>query len=412
MRFLHTADLHLGQIMYQNYSRETEHEHFFAQLKTWCKEYSPDALLVSGDVFDIQQPSATVKRRFNEFFVALHRTFPQMSIIIIAGNHDSASRIHADNAIWSLGNIKVVGVPPSRLCHEEDGWQEDYIVELPNGYVIAMPFSALPKGQITQSVLDYVAEKNTDNKPVVLMEHLAVEGMDATGHGTEIGNIEVLPAQGLGTGYDYMALGHIHRPQTIGHLEDEHEVESSYPAGVIRYSGSALHVSCDEKYPHTVSLVEVDKHGGEVKITRLRIDEKIHFYELPEQDSFQSAEDAYLAVGDFVAEHENGYIRLSMNYDVALPSDFNQQIYNIIEASGKDIRYNPKIIWPNKPADMSEAERPTFAVADLQQMTDPMQFIEQTIHAYPELDITDLREAFKEIEEEVQSLEEDKPNQI
>lgn len=408
MRFLHTADLHLGQIMYQNYSREAEHDHFFAQLKAWCEEYGPDALLVSGDVFDIQQPSATVKRRFNEFFVALHRAFPQMSIIIIAGNHDSASRIHADNAVWSLGNIKVVGVPPSRLCLDGgDGWQEDFVVELPSGYVIAMPFSASPKGQITQSVLDYVESKNIDNKPVVLMEHLAVEGMDAT----EIGNIETLSAQELGMGYDYLALGHIHRPQTIGHIEDEHDVESTYPAGVIRYSGSALHVSCDEKYPHTVSLVEIDQHGGEVKITRLRIDEKIHFYELPEQDSFQSAEDAYLAVRDFVEEHESGYVRLSMNYDVALPSDFNQQIYNIIEASGKDIRYNPKIIWPNKPANMSEAERPVFAVADLQQMTDPMQFIEQTIHAYPELDIADLRDAFKEIEKEVQSLDEEKTNQ-
>ena len=69
MKFLHTADLHLGQIMYQNYSREDEHSHFFDQLKAWCREHKPDALLVSGDVFDIQQPGAEVKRRFNEFFV-------------------------------------------------------------------------------------------------------------------------------------------------------------------------------------------------------------------------------------------------------------------------------------------------------------------------------------------------------
>lgn len=406
MKFLHTADLHLGQIMYQNYSREDEHSHFFDQLKAWCREHKPDALLVSGDVFDIQQPGAEVKRRFNEFFVALHRAFPQMSIVITAGNHDSASRIHADNAVWSLGNIKVVGIPPSKHCLEEgDGWQDEYIVELASGYVIALPFSVAPKGEILQSLLNYISAKNVDNKPVVVMEHLSVTGMDATGHGTEIGHIETVSAEELGSGYDYMALGHIHRPQTIGHLEDEHEEASTYPAGVIRYSGSALHVSCDEKYPHTVSLVEIDHHGGEVKVSRLRIDEKRHFYELPKEGSFTDLGDIYEAVRNFAEEQETAYFRLSINYDVPIPSDFNQQIYNIIEASGKDIRYNPKIIWPNKPADMTEAERPVFDVADLQQMTDPMQFIEQTIGSYPDLDLDDLRAAFKEIEEEMKSLE-------
>ena len=64
MKILHTADLHLGQVIYQNYDRSDEHQHFFRQLEQWCKEEQPDALLVSGDVFDIQQPSATVKKTY------------------------------------------------------------------------------------------------------------------------------------------------------------------------------------------------------------------------------------------------------------------------------------------------------------------------------------------------------------
>ena len=56
MKLLHTADLHIGQILYQNYDRCDEHLHFFKQLTQWCKKEQPDALLVSGDVFDIQQP--------------------------------------------------------------------------------------------------------------------------------------------------------------------------------------------------------------------------------------------------------------------------------------------------------------------------------------------------------------------
>ena len=62
MKIIHTADLHLGQILYQNYDRVDEHEHFFKQLEQWCLEEQPDALVLSGDVFDIQQPSASTTK--------------------------------------------------------------------------------------------------------------------------------------------------------------------------------------------------------------------------------------------------------------------------------------------------------------------------------------------------------------
>ena len=113
MKIIHTADLHLGQILYQNYDRVDEHDHFFKQLEQWCLKELPDALVLSGDVFDIQQPSASVKKSFTDHFVRLHRICPQMKIIITAGNHDSASRIQADRAVWEIANAHLVGVSPS-----------------------------------------------------------------------------------------------------------------------------------------------------------------------------------------------------------------------------------------------------------------------------------------------------------
>ena len=113
MKILHTADLHLGQVIYQNYDRSDEHRHFFHQLEQWCEEEKPDALLVSGDVFDIQQPSATVKKAFTDYFVHLHQVCPQMHIVITAGNHDSASRIQADSSVWKLANAHLIGTPPA-----------------------------------------------------------------------------------------------------------------------------------------------------------------------------------------------------------------------------------------------------------------------------------------------------------
>ena len=401
MKILHTADLHLGQVMYQNYTREEEHDHFFRQLKGWCGEYCPDALVVSGDIFDIQQPGAGVKRCFNEYFVDLHNSFPEMAIVIIAGNHDSASRIHADNAVWSLGHVKLVGLPPATdSLAKPDGWQEEFIVRLPAGFVVAMPFVATPRRETVQALLDYVSRQNPDGLPVVLTGHMAVSGADATGHGFDIGNVQTVPPEETGAGFDYLALGHIHRPQTLGYA-DEHEPVSVYPAGVMRYSGSALHVSCDEKYPHSVSLVEIDRHGGDVKVTRLRIDEKYHFYELPVDSAATTEGEALEAVKQFVAERGAGYFRFVMEYNTALSADFNQQVYQLIEPCSGRVRFNPKTVWLHADEETVADDKPLFEVAELQQMTDPMEFIRQTQGQYPELDIDELAEAFKEVEAEL-----------
>lgn len=216
MKILHTADLHLGQVIYQNYDRSDEHQHFFRQLEQWCKEEQPDALLVSGDVFDIQQPSATVKKTFTDYFVRLHQECPQMHIVITAGNHDSASRIQADSSIWELANAHLVGTPPAiDSLDNNDGWQYKYIIRLDSGYIVALPYMTGDRRNVIQSILDKVADDNTMRLPVVMMAHQAVTGLDPAGHHFDIGTLRTLDPSAMGNGYDYLALGHIHKPQTI-----------------------------------------------------------------------------------------------------------------------------------------------------------------------------------------------------
>ena len=414
MKVIHTADLHLGQVIYQNYERVDEHKHFFEQLTKWCKQEQPDALLVSGDVFDIQQPSATTKKAFNDYFVSLHQACPDMHIVIIAGNHDSASRIQADNSVWKLHNTHLIGASPSiELLNSDDRtWMDNYVISHDNGYIIALPFMIGERQALIQSILDYVAEINTSQKPVIMMGHLAVTGMDATGHDIEIGKIKTLDIEAIGKGYDYLALGHIHKPQTIGHQEDcmKHE-RVTYPSGVVRYSGSALHVSCDEQYPHTVSVVEVDKHGGDVSIRQLRINELRHFYTLPLGGaSYLSEEEALDGVRDFCTNsHEGGYIRLQIDYNTVLSANFTQQVYDLIATYNNKVRYNAKIIWTGAPSsDESTQQKPIFEIADLQQMTNPMAFIEKTFSQYPGLDLEEVRLAFEEVKTEIMRAKEEK----
>lgn len=408
MKIIHTADLHLGQTLYQHYDRSDEHQHFFQQLEQWCKEERPDALIVSGDVFDIQMPSIPTRKKFNEYFVRLQKQLPEMHIVITAGNHDSASRIQADHDVWTFSNTHLIGVPPSASA--EDGWQDDYIIALDSGFIVAMPFAQGDRTQQLQSVLDRVAERNAGQKPVVMMGHLAVTGLDPTGHNFEIGKIKTQNAADLGTGYDYLALGHIHKPQTIGHPEDCMVMEAvTYPAPIIRYSGSALHVSCDEQYPHTVSVVEIDKHGGSVTIRQLRINELLHFYTLPEEAdaAFNSEQEALQGIETFCKTTQKGYFRLKIDLAAEISANFNQQVYDLLAAYGNEARFNPKVIWMGeKDASATVCEKPVFEVAELQEMKDPLVFIEKTKDQYPLLDMSLLPELFEEVKEEVIRLRE------
>lgn len=409
MRIIHTADLHLGQIIYQHYDRTAEHLHFFGQLTKWCSDIHPDALLVSGDIFDIQQPSATVRKNFTDWFVQLHHRCPQMKIVLIAGNHDSATRIQSDKAVWDLANTHLIGLSPSveRLM-DADGWQDDYIIRLNSGYIVALPYMNGERQELIQSILNRVAEENKEGKPVVLMGHLAVAESDVTGHNF-VGTIKMQDVSMMGNGYDYLALGHIHKPQTIGHQEDSFKAEVTYPSPVVRYSGSVLHVSCDEAYPHSVSLVDIDRHGGTVSIQQLRVDELFHFYDLPlNGSSFTSPEEALDAVRQFVEEKERGYLRLRIDYGTYLPSNFNQLVYDELAPYDERWRYNPKILWTGVPeCDGKEDRQLVFEVAELQQMTDPVEFIMKTKDQYPELDMDEVRDAFEEVKREIRRMKEE-----
>ena len=400
MKILHTADLHMGQILYQWYDRADEHDRYFDQLEAWCAAHQPDALLVSGDVFDIASPSATAKQHFNRRLAALRRACPGMAIIVAAGNHDSASRIEADAIVWDLGGVHVVGHGPAPdSLDRPDGWQDRFIVELPSGFIVALPFMPNPRKELLQAVLDRVAGRNADGRPVVMMAHMAVAGSDYTGH-DDIGNQRVIPLADLPSGYDYLALGHIHRPQTLGQpLADEFQERSHYAAPVARYSGSALHVSCDERYPHSVSLVEIDGHRGGIGLTRLHITPLRDFVILPPkpQPPLASADEAEAAVAALCAKPGQAYFRLRISHSAPLPPDFQQRVYRLIEPHAGRIRFNPKHIWEGVPETPPEADKPLFAVADLQQMANPLDFVLSTLADYPDLDPDSLAADFKEI---------------
>ena len=109
MKIIHTSDWHIGQNFY-GYDRYEEHDAVLEKIIEICRDENPDALLVSGDVFDVAQPPAQAQRLFAQKMMRLRQDMPALRIIVTAGNHDSASRIEAVDALWSAVGIDVVGV--------------------------------------------------------------------------------------------------------------------------------------------------------------------------------------------------------------------------------------------------------------------------------------------------------------
>jgi len=92
VKLIHTADWHLGQ-SFHGQERHVEHRAFLDWLLTTLIERQPDALLIAGDIFDVVNPSLRAQELLYDFIVAAHAALPTLEIVMIAGNHDSGSRI-------------------------------------------------------------------------------------------------------------------------------------------------------------------------------------------------------------------------------------------------------------------------------------------------------------------------------
>lgn len=317
MKILHTSDWHLGHTLY-NYDRTEEQMVMLLQMVNIVKEQKPDVFLLCGDVYHTPQPSAAVQTMFTNALVEIHNANPGMTIIVTAGNHDSGTKHEIFRTPWKALKVYAVGSLDANQ-------KENMIIEIPNkGYVIAVPYvneRNMPKG-LFQELLDIVEKKNIDNQPVVMTAHTTVRGCDFAGHenGSEyaVGGIDSYDLDEMGTGYDYLALGHIHHGQFIH--SGKHNV---------RYCGTPIPVSFDENYMHSVSIVEIASHGEKPSLTEIEIDPHRPLVTLP-TEGVATWEDAKELLENYPNDIE-AYIRLNVEVDDFLPVEATTEALMICE---------------------------------------------------------------------------------
>ncbi|MFP2770263.1 exonuclease subunit SbcD [Oceanisphaera sp. KMM 10153] len=270
MRILHTSDWHLGQ-HFMGKTRFDEHQAFLRWLVELVKEQEVTAVLVAGDIFDTGTPPSYARELYNGFIVALQQTGAQL--VILGGNHDSVAMLNESRSLLGCLNVQVI---PGML---DDADHQVLVLPdrdgRPGAVLCAVPFirarevmaseagqSAADKQQaLQQAIADHYrrlferAERLRRQLalplPIVATGHLTTVGASSSDSVREIyiGTLDAFPASAFPPA-DYIALGHIHRPQKVGGHEH------------IRYSGSPIALSFDEVgQQKEVLLVEVNGEG-------------------------------------------------------------------------------------------------------------------------------------------------------
>ena len=240
MILLHTSDWHLGRMLYSKKERYNEHRLFLDWLLNAIRENAVDVLIIAGDIFDTASPSNTSLKMYYDFLLDV-RNSGCGCVIVVGGNHDSASVLDAPKEILSAINVKVIG----RACENID--DEIFVIEkqgVPEAIICAVPFlrerdiSRYVEGETYANrsariadcvakhyaaVAEIAASKRESIKadiPIISTGHLSIAGgkriVDDGVRETYIGTIEFLSADIFPSVFDYVALGHFHIASSIG----------------------------------------------------------------------------------------------------------------------------------------------------------------------------------------------------
>lgn len=332
MKWLHTADWHLGKRLYDRLRLEEQWQIIDSLCKI-AEEEEVDAILIAGDLYDSFNPPNEASELF---FKALHRLSKNgtRAVVAIAGNHDSADRIEAPDPLAQACGIILMGYPQTEVkpfmldtglgvTKSDKGFIE---IKLPQyDYplrVIATPYAneaRLRQFLGTENTEDSLqtaleqqwsglANKYCNEKGVnVLMAHLFMAGNaeqalkepeDERGI-LHVGGAQVIYTHSIPNKVQYTALGHLHRYHNLGSTEKP-----------IVYSGSLLEYSFSEamqtKY---VAIVEaVPNEPVQLKKVALPITKQLH------RKRFESADEAVAWLG----EHQEAYVELTMVSDTYL----------------------------------------------------------------------------------------------
>lgn len=271
MKFFHLGDLHLGKHLFY-YSLMEDQRYVLEQVLEAAKREQPDAVLLSGDIYDKQTPPAEAVRLLDWFLTELSRIQPGIEILMIAGNHDSGERLEFARDLLGKSGVHIAGMPP----REKEEVLKKITLEDEFGKVhfYLLPFTkpAYVRGKLGEEKLEsyeeaiegLLGQERIDKKERnVLLSHQFYTAGNTKPDTCDseirmVGGVDEVDSRVL-EDFDYAALGHIHRAQKIG---KEH----------CRYAGTLLKYSVSEAaHAKSFTMIQMKEKGTPLEIIQIPV---------------------------------------------------------------------------------------------------------------------------------------------
>lgn len=250
MKFIHLSDLHLGKRVHE-YSMIEDQKHILNQIIETIDNEKPDGVIIAGDVYDKQVPSAEAVQLFDEFLVNLAKR--KLEVFVISGNHDSPERIAFGSRLMDASGIHMSpvynGDITPTIMTDEHGKLNVYMLPFVKPAHVRC-FSDAEINSYTDAIKAAIDKMNINpNERNILVSHQFVTGAKRSeSEEISVGGLDNVDAS-VFEQFDYVALGHIHSPQNCGSEK-------------IRYCGTPLKYSFSEaKDEKSVTVVELLEKG-------------------------------------------------------------------------------------------------------------------------------------------------------
>ena len=251
MKLIHLSDLHLGKRV-NEFSMIDDQRHVLDQILRVIDAERPDAVLIAGDVYDKPVPTAEAVALLDWFLVELSGR--QLQVFVISGNHDSAERMAFGGRLMEQSGVHLAPVYDGTVARwtltDEHGLVHLYLLPFVKPVHVRRCFPEREIETYTDAVAAAVEAMDVDSTARnVLVTHQFVTGAArCESEEVSVGGADNVDAS-VFDGFDYVALGHLHGPQTVGRE-------------TVRYCGTPLKYSFSEAHhKKSVTVVELGEKG-------------------------------------------------------------------------------------------------------------------------------------------------------